>query len=90
MFKNGKKHGRGVQTVTTGYKYHGDWEDGLVHGSGAFFLPDGERIVRLWDKMTFREACYDVIEGKRRVVKEEVSYILLYSGRFTGYIYTPR
>ena len=73
MFKNGFKHGRGVQTVPTGYKYHGDWVKGFIDGSGTLFMPGGETVVRLWSKLTLKEAIELILKEKKETLQQEVN-----------------
>jgi hypothetical protein len=47
-FKDGKKHGRGVLTLSSGTKYDGEWQDGKRHGWGVFKYADGATYEGEW------------------------------------------
>jgi hypothetical protein len=40
-FKNGLKHGKGVETYANGDFYEGDFINGLCEGSGTYLWKDG-------------------------------------------------
>ena len=42
-YRDGKKHGRGVQTWADGTRYEGDYVDGKKHGRGVYTWADGTR-----------------------------------------------
>ena len=44
-FKNGKKHGQGTYTFTSGEKYVGEFKDGTWEGQGTFTFSDGRKGV---------------------------------------------
>ena len=39
--KDGKEHGRGIETYPDGTRYEGEYKDGKKHGRGIFTFPDG-------------------------------------------------
>ena len=39
----GKKHGKGILSLTDGSKYEGKFSDGLFDGHGALMFPDGSK-----------------------------------------------
>lgn len=44
----GKHSGKGVLQHSNGYKYEGDWLDGMFHGKGLEILPDGSYYAGEW------------------------------------------
>ena len=40
---NGKKHGKGVQTLSSGERYVGDWSNDRKHGRGVTFYANGDK-----------------------------------------------
>ena len=49
-YRQGKRHGQGVQTFSDGRKYVGEWKDGMRDGHGTFNFPDGYRFSGEWKK----------------------------------------
>ena len=49
-YRQGKRHGQGVQTFSDGRKYVGEWKDGMRDGQGTFTFPDGYRFSGEWKK----------------------------------------
>ena len=37
----GKRHGKGVFTFTSGYRFEGNWVNDNIEGQGSLFYPDG-------------------------------------------------
>lgn len=46
--KDGKKHGQGTLTFTSGDKYVGQWRNDQKHGQGTYIFADGEKYVGQW------------------------------------------
>jgi hypothetical protein len=44
----GQRHGQGTFTSPNGYKYEGEWKDGLKNGQGTETYPDGRKWVGEW------------------------------------------
>ena len=44
-FKDGKPHGQGTYTFTSGSKYTGELKDGLWNGQGTFTFPNGNKGI---------------------------------------------
>ena len=40
-----KQHGNGMETTADDKKYEGEWQDGLMHGSGTLTLNDGNQYA---------------------------------------------
>jgi len=43
--KDGKNHGQGTLTFSSGKKYVGEFKDGKIHGQGTWTFPDGKKYV---------------------------------------------
>ena len=44
----GKYHGQGTWTSPSGYKYDGEWKDGMRSGQGTQTYPDGGKYEGSW------------------------------------------
>jgi len=42
--------GSGKYTFPTETRYEGDLKDGMFHGKGTLFFPNGSKYVATWDK----------------------------------------
>lgn len=40
------QHGYGTYVLAKGGKYEGEWDQGVRHGTGTYYYPDGARIYR--------------------------------------------
>ena len=40
------QHGYGTYVLAKGGKYEGEWDQGVRHGTGTYYYPDGVRIYR--------------------------------------------
>ena len=47
-FKDGKKHGQGTYTISSGGKYIGEWKDGMRSAQGTQTYPDGGKYEGSW------------------------------------------
>jgi len=47
-YKDGKPHGQGTYTFTSGSKYVGEYKDGIPHGQGSLTFDDGSEILGEW------------------------------------------
>jgi hypothetical protein len=47
-WKNGLKHGKGVQKWKDGQYYDGEWQDDRKHGYGIMVWPDGDTYAGQW------------------------------------------
>ena len=47
-FSNGKRHGKGTMTYSSGMKYIGAWKDGREHGQGTKTYSDGDEVNGIW------------------------------------------
>ena len=70
-------NGQGTQTFPDGYKYVGEFKDGLRHGQGTQTLPDGYKFVGEWK--------YDQQIGGENTstVNYVLNYALSYGNNFT-------
>ena len=46
--KEGKRHGKGIETFPSGKKYEGQWRDGKRHGKGTLTYSDGQKYEGQW------------------------------------------
>ena len=65
-FRDGKKHGYGVERDTNGYQYSGTWQNGLYHGQGELQKSNGSTY-----KGTFRCGTF---HGIGTLVRGETTY----------------
>ena len=52
-FKNGKKHGRGIESYANGDQYVGAFKGGKRHGLGKFTSTDGKNKEGVWKNNNF-------------------------------------
>ncbi|GKT37335.1 hypothetical protein ADUPG1_010140 [Aduncisulcus paluster] len=45
-WKDGKRHGCGVQVFKSGDKYQGEWEESVQHGWGVYYKKTGDVLVK--------------------------------------------
>ncbi len=48
-YKDGQKHGKGIETLPDGTRYDGDWENDEKDGKGTETWPTGERCDGEWE-----------------------------------------
>jgi len=63
-WKDGKKHGQGTSTFSSGNKYVGEWKNGEYHGQGSFTFTNGVKIVGEWKNSKFWNGRYYDKNGK--------------------------
>lgn len=81
--RNGKEHGQGTYTWTSGSRYEGDFVDGDFHGRGTYTWADGNRYEGEWrnDKRTGR-GIYTWATGKWKGDRYEGDFV---DGKRTGW-----
>lgn len=50
QWKDGKRHGRGIQFWPDGSVYQGDWVNDMADGKGRLIHPDGDYYTGDWVK----------------------------------------
>ncbi len=48
QFRNGKRHGYGIQASVSGQRHTGMWKNGKKHGSGSIRFTSGKTCTGLW------------------------------------------
>jgi len=49
----GQRHGYGIQNITYGASYEGQWSNGTKHGKGCMRTTEGEIVEGMWEKDLF-------------------------------------
>ncbi|XP_013859302.1 MORN repeat-containing protein 5 [Austrofundulus limnaeus] len=61
-FKNGRMDG-GEYTFATGTKYVGEMKDGMFHGKGVLFFPNGSKYEAWWENGIAKQGSFTFADG---------------------------
>ncbi|XP_020366152.2 MORN repeat-containing protein 5 [Rhincodon typus] len=62
-YHNGRMEGKGVYTLPTETRYEGGMKDGMFHGYGTLYFPNGGKYVATWDRGAVIQGNYIFADG---------------------------